>query len=155
MQIYFIDNEFSYQLLRIIGQPYYGGADIGECLSTAYRIKDGDIESWHHEWQKTADRILSIAEECNSQGQTTSACQAYLRATNYYQNGAAFFLNTNSPEDPRIIKTWDKGVECFKKAITLLPTTVEAIDIPYEGITLPGYLDFYMSSLQEPIDTNS
>lgn len=146
MQIYFKDNEFSFQLLRILGQIFYGGADIGECLSTSYRIKDGDIESWYNEWLKTADRVLSIAEECNSQDQKISACQAYLRATNYYQNGAAFFLDINGSNDPRIVETWDKGIECFKKAINLLSIPAEVIDIPYEGTTLPGYF-FKASSI--------
>src|SRR4051812_28719746 len=107
-------------------------------LSTDYRIKDLDTESWYNEWLKTADRVLSIAEECNYQGQKTSACPAYLRATNYYQNGAAFFLDINGSKDSRIIETWDKGIEYFRKAIILFSTPVEAIDIPYEKTTLPG-----------------
>ena len=39
MQLVFHNAAFSFQLLRIIGQTYYGGADIGECLSNAYRIE--------------------------------------------------------------------------------------------------------------------
>ena len=42
MKIVFQDPTFSFQLLRVIGETYYKGADIGECLSTAYRIKEGD-----------------------------------------------------------------------------------------------------------------
>jgi hypothetical protein len=57
MKLYFHDPGFSFQLLRIIGQTYYGGADIGECLSTAYRIKEGEPESWYAEWLRTADRV--------------------------------------------------------------------------------------------------
>jgi hypothetical protein len=49
MQLVFQNPSFSFQLLRIIGQTYYGGAEIGECLSTAYHIKEGDIESWYNE----------------------------------------------------------------------------------------------------------
>ena len=45
MKIVFNDPTFSSQLLRTIGETYYKGADIGECLSTAYRIKEGDFES--------------------------------------------------------------------------------------------------------------
>jgi hypothetical protein len=50
MKIVFQDPTFSLQLLRVIGETYYKGADIGECLSTAYKIKEGDFESWHQEW---------------------------------------------------------------------------------------------------------
>ncbi len=47
MKIVFQDPTFSLQLLRAIGETYYKGADIGEYLSTAYRIKEGDFESWY------------------------------------------------------------------------------------------------------------
>ena len=40
MKIVFQDPTFSLQLLRAISETYYKGADIGECLSTAYRIKE-------------------------------------------------------------------------------------------------------------------
>jgi hypothetical protein len=57
MKIIFQDPTFLLQLLRAIGETYYKGADIGECLSTAYRIKEGDFESWYTEWLKTATRV--------------------------------------------------------------------------------------------------
>jgi len=40
MKIVFRDPEFSFQLLRTIGHTVYGGADIGECLSTSYHIEE-------------------------------------------------------------------------------------------------------------------
>lgn len=138
MQLVFHNPAFSSQLLRIIGQTYYRGADIGECLSTAYQIKEGDIESWYNEWLKTANRVYGYAEDCISKGHKVSARDAYLRATNYYQNGAAFYLDTN-PSDSRITSTWEKGVESYRKAIGLFSNKVETIEIPYDGTTLPGY----------------
>jgi hypothetical protein len=54
MKVVFHDPTFSLQLLRTIDKTYYKAADICECLSTAYRIKEGDFESWHIEWLKTA-----------------------------------------------------------------------------------------------------
>jgi hypothetical protein len=38
MKLVFQDPTFSLQLLRTVDQTYYKDADIGECLSTAYRI---------------------------------------------------------------------------------------------------------------------
>ena len=72
-------------MLRAISEIYYKGADIGECFSTAYRIKEGDFESWHQEWLKTAKRIHKYAEECLAAGHKISAREAYLRASNYYR----------------------------------------------------------------------
>lgn len=73
------------QLLRALSETYYKGADIGECLSTAYRIREGDFESWHVEWLNTAKRVHSYADRCLSEGHTTSAREAYLKASNYYR----------------------------------------------------------------------
>ena len=83
MKVVFHDPTFSLQLLRTIDKTYYKAADIGECLSTAYRIKEGDFESWHIEWLKTAKRVHKYAEDCLARGHKVSAREAYLRASNY------------------------------------------------------------------------
>jgi len=146
MKIVFQDPTFSLQLLRVIGETYYKGADIGECLSTAYRIKEGDFESWHKEWLHTAQRVHKYAEDSLAAGHKVSAREAYLRASNYYR--VAEFLLMD-PEDPRIQTTWGNSKECFRKAAELFSpqVKVEPIEIPYEQTTLPGYLykvdDYY------------
>ena len=85
MKIVFQDPTFSLQLLRAIGETYYKGADIGECLSTAYRIREGDFESWYTEWLKTANRVHKYAEDCLAAGHKVSAREAYLRAIKLLQ----------------------------------------------------------------------
>src|SRR5215204_222079 len=136
MKIVFQDPTFSLQLLRTIGETYYKGADIGECLSTAYRIKEGDFESWHIEWLKTAKRINKYADECLVAGHTISAREAYLRASNYYRVSGFLLID---PDDPRIQTTWESSKKCFSNAAKLFSPSFEAIEIPYEGTTLPGY----------------
>ena len=64
MKLIFDDPTFSLQLLRAISQTYYKGADIENCLSTAYRIKESDFESWYNQWYKTAKRVHYYAKEC-------------------------------------------------------------------------------------------
>ena len=73
MKIVFNDPIFSSQLLRTIGETYYKGVDIGECLSMANRIREGDFESWHAEWLKTAKRIHGYANESLAKGHTIAA----------------------------------------------------------------------------------
>jgi hypothetical protein len=136
MKIVFQDPTFSSQLLRTIGATYYKGADIGECLSTAYRIKEGDFESWYTEWLKTAKRVHKYADDCFAANHKVSAREAYLRASNYYR--AAEFLLIN-PEDQRIQTTWGCSKECFSNAGKLFSPPIEPIEIPYEGTTLPGH----------------
>jgi pimeloyl-ACP methyl ester carboxylesterase len=148
MKIVFQDPTFSLQLLRTIGETYYKGADIGECLSTAYRIKEGDFESWYTEWLKTARRVRKYADDCLAANHKVSAREAYLRASNYYR--AAEFLLIN-PEDPRIQTTWGSSKECFSNAGRLFSPPVESIKIPYEGTALPGY--FY--HVKDDINNNT
>lgn len=133
----FQDESFQFQLVRAIGATLSYGADIMECLSTAYRITEGDFESWYEEWHKTAERVHNIADEALDKGHKVSARQAYLRATTYYRC-AEFYLH-GDPDDPRILATWSASRECFRKAAQLLPNPVEVVEIPYEGTTLPGY----------------
>lgn len=145
MKIVFDDPIFSFQLLRVIGSAYYGGADIGECLSTAYKIKEKDFESWYNEWLKTADRVSKYGDQCLSSGHKISALDSYLRASNYYRT-AEFFLHEN-PADPRISETWEKSVKMFQKAANLFSHHFEQVEIPYNensisSNSLPGY--FYM-----------
>jgi dTDP-4-dehydrorhamnose 3,5-epimerase-like enzyme len=102
------------QLLRAIGGTYYKGADIGECLSTAYRIKEGDFESWCTEWLKIAKRVHKYADDdCLATNHKISTREAYLCAPNYYR--VAEFLLIN-PEDPRIQITWESSKKCFSNA---------------------------------------
>ncbi len=134
----FKDPQYSFQLLRTMGYSSTGGADIGECLSTAYRIKDGNNKSWYEEWFKTAKRLEKTADRFLSEGHKNSAREAYFRASNYYRT-AEFFLHTN-PKDSRIIKTWGKSRKCFQKAAKLSKNPIKFVRIPFEKTTLPGYL---------------
>lgn len=137
MRLVFENNTFSFELLRTTSYATYGGADIGECLMTAYRIQEGDFESWHQEWDITAKQIHNLADNALASGQQVSAREAYLRASNYYRT-AEFFLHGN-PEDPRILSTWEDSRTAFMQACQLMETPVEKVTIPYEGTSLTGY----------------
>lgn len=137
MRLIFQDHTFSFELLRSISYAPFGGADIGECLSTAYRIEEGNFESWYTEWYKTATRLHDLAEESLGRGKRVSARECFWRASNYYRT-AEFFLHGN-PSDPRILDTWGKSRSTFLQAIQLMDTPVEAVKVPYEGTYLPGY----------------
>lgn len=136
-KLIFKNPEFSFQLLRTLGHAINGGSDIGECVSTACRIKDGDFRSWHDEWLVTARRVHDIADCCLAKGHKVSAREAYFRASEYYRT-AEFFLH-GTPADPEINILWDLACDCFDRAIKLLPAPVETLEIPYESTTIPAY----------------
>src|SRR5208337_1415516 len=137
MKILFKDPVFDGQLLRALNHVYYGGADVGECISTAARIREGDATSWHDEWTATAKRICSSGEKSFQQGHTQSAREAWLRASNYFRTSYIFLMS--APLDPRVTRAFDLQSAAFRKAAALFSPPVEQIEIPYEGGRLPGY----------------
>ena len=139
MKIYFRDQNFSFEFLRLLGEAVHGGADINECFVTASRIKEGDFESWHQEWNRTAERIHQIAENCLAHNHMVSAREAFLRASNYYRCAEFFMHMEIGKTDVRAMSTYEKSVNCFQQAMRLFPFVCERVKIPYEGTNLPGY----------------
>jgi pimeloyl-ACP methyl ester carboxylesterase len=137
MQILFKDGLFDGQFLRIISHTYYGGADLGECFTTARRIKEGDNESWYREWSKTAERVYKLGEESLAKGHKVSAREAFLRSSNYFRGSYIFMMKT--PVDPRLVEAFDRQTEAFRQAGALFSTPFQQVRIPYENTTLPGY----------------
>lgn len=138
LQVYFKDPQYSFQLLRTLGEAPGGGSDVSECLKTAHKIKEGDGKSWYREWFRVGQQLERAGDAFLKKGHKVSAGQAYLRSSNYYRN-ADFFLHGN-PKDPRIIRSWSKSREMFKKSMRLQDKPlVEFMRIPFEKTTLPGY----------------
>ncbi|MBU4175185.1 MAG: alpha/beta hydrolase [Actinobacteria bacterium] len=138
----FSDKELQFQVLRTLSSSVYDASDIGECLETALRVDEaqleqGNFESWYVAWNATAERINGIADDCLGRGRKVSAREAYLRCETYYRM-AEFYLHGN-PSDPRIRDTAGKARECFAKATKLMDNPVEQVRIRYEDTTLPGY----------------
>jgi len=133
----FKNKSFSSQLARNLAWTYAGAADVGEVISTARKIRDGDIHSWHEEWLKTADRIHKMASEWGKAGNAVSASEAYFRATTYYQAAGFFMVAPEYREKARDCRK--RGAESFKKAIEAHPN-ISYERIPYQGTTLPAYV---------------
>ena len=55
------DQQFWYETLRALGHTAYGGADIGEVVTTAQRITVGLYDSWYEQWAATAQRVEAEA----------------------------------------------------------------------------------------------
>ena len=133
---FFNDPSFNFEFVRMLGTTHSEGADVGECLTAASKIKNKDFDSWHNAWKELADRIYKFAEDSNKKGNIVSARNAYFRATSYYQDAGFYY---HYPEKLKIaIDCWLKGRNSFLKAIASLPN-IQTIKIPYENTTLPGY----------------
>jgi hypothetical protein len=136
----FFDHEqFNFEFQCALGGVHYGAGDIGEMLSTADRVVDGDADSWCREWSATGERVATIAAKSAESGHEVSARAAYLRAATYYAMALSSVDGTNDPA--RLLKsTFAEHRRCFDAYTELLDPPAERVEIPYQGTTMPGYL---------------
>ena len=139
MKFLFEDDTFSFETLRTTGFASYSGADLGEVLATAARITDGDEASWHREWAATAAWVAELGERSLAAGHRVTARENLLRASNYYRNAAAFVLD-NPADNPKVAALYAAQIDTFAAASALFDHPAEAVSIPYQDTTLPGYL---------------
>jgi alpha-beta hydrolase superfamily lysophospholipase len=132
----FKDPSFSYEFIRTIGYSVSGGADIGESISTARSIPNGDITQWYAQWYLLGDRLYRLAENFKADHNDTSAQAAYFRASNYYRT-ASFYMDAPKLRS-KAIDAWQRSRLSFLQAITDLPY-IRTVRIPYGKTTLPGY----------------
>jgi alpha-beta hydrolase superfamily lysophospholipase len=133
------------QTLRAVGVAPYGGADVGECLATAARVKGTDLTSWHDAWTSTAVATLALAEGEAAAGRPVSARLAFWRASSYFRTAGIMLMGL--PVDPRLVASCARQTSAFRRGAALLDSPPEVLAIPYEGTTLPGY---FFSAGQRP-----
>jgi hypothetical protein len=81
----FNDRSFFFETLRALGYAPYGGADVGEIVSTAGRNPDSDETASYIQWRALARRIHAGAGRSATEGHLVSARGSDLRASNYYR----------------------------------------------------------------------
>lgn len=122
----------SYQFRRSLGETQPGGGSVSECMQAASRMIPGDLESWHAEWMRVADRNDKMAAEAEQAGNAMTARAAWLRATDYYRS-AEFWLDA---DDPRRLETFTKCENAFRGAGRYFSPPIEQVEIPYENGTV-------------------
>lgn len=97
----FFDHEhFNFEFQFALGGVHYGAGDLGEMLSTADRIVDGEADSWCREWIATGQRVAAIADGCTKGGHNKSARAAYMRAAAYFTVALSSVDSTKDPAIP-------------------------------------------------------
>lgn len=134
-KMHFDDNEMEFTLALILGATSNSGCEIGEAFVTAGRIVEGDSESWHREWVKTAELAEVRGSRSLSGDHRVSAREQFMRASYYYRAALIGML----PDDPRFERTAEKSRDLLKKAGKLMTPELEYIEIPFEGTVLPGF----------------
>lgn len=131
----FENEEMDFQLLRQLGSSSFGGASVGECLSIAGRIDNGDPESWVEEFTKLAEWQLKDANKKSYKGHTISARDQFLKACNSFR--AAEYYTTCRNSKHRELGT--QARYCFSEAMKNMWHTFEYHELTYKSIDLPVY----------------
>ncbi|KAM0522380.1 hypothetical protein ACHAPE_001969 [Trichoderma viride] len=140
---------FNFEYLRVLGTSPFQGAEVGECLEAAHKIRSNDPESWYRAWSEAALKSEEIAETALRTRDREAARWAFLRSSNYRR--ASEFLLHHNPEDTRLSSTISLSIKNFKKACQLFDDPVHFLEIPYEnGATLPAYLFMPTSASKLP-----
>jgi pimeloyl-ACP methyl ester carboxylesterase len=126
----------SYQFRRGLGETQEGGGAVSECFQAASRMIPGDLESWHAEWMRAADRNHKRGDAEEAAGHLRTAQNCWLRAADSYRQ-AEFWLPAL---DPRRLRTFELMETCSKNFLRYLNPPGEVVDVPYEnGVPLCAY----------------
>ena len=116
----------------------YGGADLGEILSVARAVGDGDDNAFYDAWMAAGERLAAEADAALAAGLRTGARELSLRASCAF--AASYHPIYGEPVDPRLLAAFRKQMSAFDRALALSDPPVAPLRIPFEGASLPAYL---------------
>ncbi|WP_076683741.1 S9 family peptidase [Microbacterium sp. RU33B] len=132
------DDEFDWEIKRVIGLSFGGGADLGAVLAATAGVGEGDHAEWFRAWHSLAQRTADTAHLEESAGRRVSAAGGYLRASVAYDVAVQAASALENPAETSLTfreqrDAWDSFVACT-------PADVERVDIPCGSGSLPGWL---------------
>ncbi len=95
----------------------------------ARRYKPYNLNSWHTEWTRMAEKNEALAAGFEDEGRHVTAHDFYRRAAEFYRRALVYMPDA----DPRMIQSHDKLKETFDQAWSLVTPPFERVGIPYEG----------------------
>ncbi|MGC4105144.1 MAG: prolyl oligopeptidase family serine peptidase [Thermomicrobiales bacterium] len=130
---------WDFSVRSLLGKGARGGADVGEVLATIAPIAPKDHRGWFDAWLGLGQRIAAIAEQSEAQGHRVSASRAYLRAANYLAMAVGAVDGLDGDTLP-LLPTFQAHRAAWSGFLRTCKWRVEAIEIPYEGTTMPGWV---------------
>jgi alpha-beta hydrolase superfamily lysophospholipase len=114
----------------------YCGVDPARSERVVKRVKN--YFDWCSEWTKEGRELEELAEKAESEGNIFLARQLYHSAAGCFHIGN--YLNYYDVEEK--IEAQNLARECYEKAIALYDDKEKPIriDIPFQGVEVPGYL---------------
>ncbi len=95
----------------------------------ARRYKPWNLDSWHTEWTRAAERNEALAAGFEEEGRSVTAHDFYRRAAEFHRRALVYMPDS----DPRMMCSHTRLKETFDKAWSLVPPPFERVTVPYEG----------------------
>ena len=93
-------------------------------------------EAWFQNWIKLGEKLTALATNDAERGNGFSASAKYARAANYL----LIAERIASWSDSRRMNVYDQALQAFRMSFSLSGSTVERVEVPYQGVTLSGWL---------------
>ena len=116
--------EWSAQFSRILGAAQDGASTISECFQAASRMRVGDADSWHAEWNRQALSNEQRAAQTPA-GAVHTVKANHLRASNYHRVSELFL----PPRDPRRRSIFASCVAASEAYLRLMTPPGESVAI--------------------------
>ena len=121
--------------LILKGMAPYGVVALEEIdrVCEKLRVRQNEPDAWRQEWRAMGELVERRADAALDQGHKITAGDYYLRAGIYHYNAERFI----SP-GPDKRAQGEKAYRCWHTGIRLREPTIEFVEVPYEGTTLPA-----------------
>jgi len=127
---------WSQQMMSMIEMSIWGAAAMGEIDQVGQRLKDrqGDNEAWYTEWH-------ALGEDMERKAKAAAEARHQLTAGTYYLHAGVYYLYAERfiPPSERKWESYRRSVHCFEEGYKRRYPTIERVEVPYEGKSLPAY----------------
>ena len=135
--------------LILKGMAPYGVVSLEEIdrVCEGLRVRQNEPQAWREEWRAMGEQVESRADAALANGHKITAGDYYLRAGIYHYNAERFIA-----PGPDKRAQGEKAYHCWHTGIRLREPTIEFVEVPYLGTTLPA-LFMKASAMDRPAPT--
>lgn len=123
-----------FALRGLLGRSASGATEPGEIFTTLLKIPDGDHAAWFDAWRALGLTLTELAVQLKTAGHFDSAASTFLRASSY----SAVAMSTAG--DDTVVEVFREHREAWDGFVDTTVYSVERVEMPYSGTTLPGFL---------------
>lgn len=136
---FFAQPDLDFIARTAIGHAAMGTSDVGPVLETLSRCADGDPVGWYDAWHEQADRLHAAAVDARAAGHAATAAALFLSASEFYDQSLALVDGMPDP-DAVLLPTFREHRAAWDAFVEASEGRHLAVDVPFEGGALPGYL---------------